>query len=105
MIFIYRKATQNDFDTIFEIVNSAYSVNIGNEGRAFKTADRYPSKEMWKFKREMPFMWVLKEFKDFGEEIVIGCIGAEVNNKGTEVTIGPIAVRPEYQVIFVKNIL
>ena len=80
-------------------------MNIGNEGRAFKTADRYPSKEMWKFKREMPFMWVLKEFTNSGEEIVIGCIGAEVNNKGTEVTIGPIAVRPEYQVIFVKNIL
>ena len=49
------------------------------------------------------FMWVLKEFTDFGEEIVIGCIGAEVNKEGTEVTIGPIAVRPEYQVLLVTN--
>ena len=47
-------------------------------------------------------MWVLKEFIDSGKEIVIGCIGAEVNTEGTEVTIGPIAVGPEYQVFLLK---
>ena len=98
-----RKATPNDFDSIFEIVNAAYSVNIGSEGRAFKNADRYTSKEMWKFKREMPLMWVLKEHTDSGQENVIGCIGAEVSELEATVAIGPIAVRPNYQVITNKK--
>ena len=54
---------------------------------------------MWKFKREMPLMWVLKEFTDSGCENIVGCIGAEVNTDGTMVTVGPIAVRPDSQVI------
>ena len=54
---------------------------------------------MWKFKREMPLMWVLKEFTDSGGENIVGCIGAELNTEGTMVTIGPIAVRPKFQVL------
>ena len=58
---------------------------------------------MWKFKREMPLMWVLKEFTDSGSEYIVGCIGAEVKDEGTMVTIGPIAVRPDFQVICRSN--
>ena len=54
---------------------------------------------MWKFKREMPLMWVLKEVTVSGSENIVGCIGAEVNTEGTMVTIGPIAVRPDSQVM------
>ena len=60
---------------------------------------------MWKFKREMPLMWVLKEHTDSGQENVIGCIGAEVSELEATVTIGPIAVRPNYQVIINKKFI
>ena len=92
----YRKAGATDEDEIFELVNAAYSVKIGNTGRAFKTANRYTSKTQDKYLREIPFMWVLKE-KDFaGKDIIVGCVGAKAT--GDTVTIGPLAVRPSYQV-------
>ena len=92
----YRKANATDDDEIFEVVNAAYSVKIGNTGRAFKTANRYTSKTQDKYLREIPYMWVLKE-KDFaGKDIIVGCVGAKVTRD--TVTIGPLAVRPSYQV-------
>ena len=92
----YRKAGATEEEEIFELVNAAYSVKIGNTGRAFKTANRYTSKTQDKYLREIPFMWVLKE-KDFGgNEIMVGCVGAKIDRE--TVTIGPLAVRPNYQI-------
>ena len=92
----YRKANATDDDEVFEVVNAAYGVKIGNTGRAFKTANRYTSKTQDKYLREIPHMWVLKE-KDFGgNEVMVGCVGAKIDRD--TVTIGPLAVRPNYQV-------
>ena len=92
----YRKANATDDDEIFEVVNAAYSVKIGNTGRAFKTANRYTSKTQDKYLREIPHMWVLKEKDSTGKDMIVGCVGAEVTRD--TVTIGPLAVRPSYQV-------
>ena len=94
--FNYRKANATDYDEIFDVVNSAYSVKIGNTGRAFKTANRYTSKTQDKYLKEIPYMWILKEKDSAGEDIIVGCVGAKVTRD--TVTIGPLAVRPNYQV-------
>ena len=48
-------------------------------------------------------MWVLKE-KDFaGKDMIVGCVGAKVARD--TVTIGPLAVRPSYQVWEAKHIV
>ena len=41
-------------------------------------------------------MWVLKEKDSTGKDMIVGCVGAEVTRD--TVTIGPLAVRPSYQV-------
>ena len=92
---LLRLATLQDVDEIFEIVNSAYSVNIGNSGRAFKCANRYTSTKS--VLEDLPFTWVLRAHKTPVNVNIIGCVKAVVNKNTEIVKIGPVAVRPDYQ--------
>ena len=89
-------ATPQDVDEIFEIVNSAYSVNIGDSGRAFKSANRYTS--TISVMDDLPFIWVLRADGKPLQGNIIGCTKAVVNNNTQIVKIGPVAVRPDHQV-------
>ena len=46
----------------------------------------------------MPFIWVLRENKNHPQGKIIGCIKGVVDEKRKIVEIGPVAVRPDYQV-------
>ena len=46
----------------------------------------------------MPFIWVLRENKNSPQEKIIGCIKGVIDEKRQIVEIGPVAVRPDYQV-------
>ena len=96
-------ATLKDVDEIFEIVNAAYSVNIGDSGRAFKNANRYASTKS--VIEDLPFIWVLRGNGNSVQGNIIGCTKAVVNKNTQIVKLGPVAVRPDYQVCFGQLIL
>ena len=91
--FIFRKATFEDVNEIYDVVNAAYSVNLGDTGLAYSNADRYTSTKL--VIEDLPFFWVLRS-----NERIEGCINAKVDKDTQIVKIGPIAVRPDCQVCF-----
>ena len=100
MLF-FRLATVQDIDEVFEVVNAAYTVELGNSGVSFKTSDRYGSSNS--VIADLPSIWVLREKGNVERGIMIGCTKAAVNTHTQIVEIGPVAIRREYQVLMVLS--
>jgi GNAT superfamily N-acetyltransferase len=90
-----RPAALEDAARIFQLVNRAYSVEIGDEGLAFKTTDRFDAIEEV---REMIESFVLlveeeEEEEEGGENIVaVSGVAAVHHDDGLLGTFGPFAV-------------
>ena len=82
-------------------MNSAYSVNIGDSGISFKSANRYDS--IKSVMQDLPFLWVLREDEKSQKGEIIGCTRAIVNEITQVVKIGPVAVKPSHQVGMLKQ--
>ena len=78
-----------------DLVNSAYAVETGNTGVAFKNANRYTRISL--VEDALDYLYVLK--LDSKPEI-IGVIKAQIIDDGNIVDLGPIAIKPKYQVLF-----
>ena len=92
----FRLAKDEDVQQIFEIVKAAYNIELGNSGVAFKNANRYIDTNS--VIEDLPFIWVLRDKKNDWQGKIIGCIKGVVDEKRKIIEIGPVAVRPDYQV-------
>ncbi|XP_057307211.1 uncharacterized protein LOC130645287 isoform X1 [Hydractinia symbiolongicarpus] len=92
MIRMLRQANYNtDLSKIYNLVNTAYEIELGNTGISFSKVRRWPYKiESEKIEKEISDMYV---YVDQNE--IIGCIKAEV--KDNTVKIGPVAVAEPHQ--------
>ena len=82
-----RKAVPEDLPKIFDLINKAYKVEIGNSGLAFKAADRYRS--LREAQNDLEWIYVYENPQ------IIGVVKAQVENN--VVDIGPIAVDENHQ--------
>ena len=96
----FRLAKEDDVKEIFEIVKSAYALEKGLTGFAFKNEDRYTSTKS--VVKDLPFIWVLRlPPNDHSSTLIVGCVKAVIDERTQIVEIGPVAVRPEFQVILI----
>ena len=82
-----RKAVPEDLPKIFDLINKAYKVEIGDSGLAFKSADRYRS--LSEAHNDLEWIYVYENPQ------IIGVVKAQVENN--VVDIGPIAVDENHQ--------
>jgi len=71
-------------EMVMEVVNTAYKVEMGNDGVAFKNADRFAS--LCDVVAALPHIWVARVKNE-----VVGVIGVDVKDDGSA-DLGPIAV-------------
>ena len=100
----FRLAKEDDVKEIFEIVKSAYALEKGNTGFGFKNEDRYTS--ITSVVKDLPFIWALRlppndHSGPVSSNQIVGCVKAVINERTQIVEIGPVAVRPEFQVILI----
>lgn len=83
---------EEEFDIVCSLVNSAYVIEDGDEGVAFKKRKRYhdPSKDDEKLMKNMRETWVVEK-----DGRIVGCIRVEI--QGSVGHIGPLAVAQECQ--------
>ncbi len=55
------KATKRDLAAVFQLVNSAYTVEIGNEGIGYKNCDKYILKDQTR--KQLGDMWLLRNHR------------------------------------------
>merc|ERR1712130_52309 len=79
------RATKEEAQMVMEVVNTAYKVEMGNEGIAFKSGDRFAS--LADVHAALPHLWVARIQNE-----VVGVIGVDVKEDGSA-DLGPIAVR------------
>ena len=82
-----RKAVPEDLPKIFDLINKAYKVEIGDSGLAFKSADRYRS--LREAQNDLEWIYVYENPQ------ITGVVKAQVENN--VVDIGPIAVDENHQ--------
>lgn len=85
-----RKAKPSDLEDIYNMVNEAYKVELGNKGISFKSTNRYENLDQ--AKANMDMTWVIRN--EAGN--VIACITCIVTDG--LVFVGPLAVHPSHQV-------
>ena len=100
----FRLAKEDDVKEIFEIVKSAYALEKGNTGYGFKNEDRYTSTKS--VVKDLPFIWVLRLPPNdlsapVSSKLIVGCVKAVIDERTQIVEIGPVAVRPEFQVVLI----
>ena len=100
----FRLAKEDDVKEIFEIVKSAYALEKGLTGFGFKNEDRYTSTKS--VVKDLPFIWVLRlPPNDHSGPVsinqIVGCVKAVINERTQIVEIGPVAVKPEFQVVLI----
>ena len=78
---------------MIELVNAAYKVEFGNSGLAFKADERYPGRD--EARNDVPYTWIFEKESD---GTMIGTCKIVVDENEDTVEIGPIAVKPEWQV-------
>lgn len=94
-----RSASLEDASNIYEIVNKAYSIEIGNEGIAFKTNDRFDTIDEVKEMIECFVLLVEDDGEDEGSggvaqhnsDRIVGVSGVVMHDDGIG-TFGPFAV-------------
>lgn len=79
---------------IRELVNAAYEVETGSEGVAFKNITRY-NDVFEPIEDELPFFHVLRLENS---PKIVGVVKAKMIDDFKIVEIGPVAIRPEFQV-------
>ena len=92
-----RKATKEEMPEIMSIVNSAYSVEEGNTGISFKNTTRF--KNLQEVKDCLKNLYVLED-KLVGQIVGVVCVEMLENSIAS---IGPVAVHPDHQVMFVYS--
>ncbi len=62
------RANRRDCDAIFNLVNEAYKVEIGESGVAYKNCDKYRLKDQ--ARKQLPDMLVLRDHRRASENLV-----------------------------------
>merc|ERR1712130_477872 len=70
------RATKEEAQMVMEVVNTAYKVEMGNEGIAFKSGDRFAS--LADVHAALPHLWVARIQNE-----VVGVIGVDVKEDGS----------------------
>merc|ERR1711934_1341868 len=85
MVLKMERAMEEDLDLVMDLVNTAYLVEKGSTGLAFKASDRFVSKEA--AFEALPHLWLAKN--EAAE--VVGVLGVEEEEERVA-ELGPIAV-------------
>ena len=88
-------------EEIFKLVQEAYKIEIGTSGPAFKCADQYTTR--LSVLNDLPDMWIIRSGNtsnttNIKGRSIVACGKGTIDDLDQIVYIGPLAVKPDYQV-------